>query len=262
MASMNELLKLKDYVTLTGTTLGVIALIIGVFGGKESVSLAFFLLVITLGTDLLDGWLARKMNSVNEIGIQLDSLSDSLTFGIAPGILIFIAFQRGELFDLILVVGCVCFVLGAILRLARFNISKTRGYVGVPVPITALMLICFFYGNFFYILAMNSENSSGSLAPFPLISYYLLPFLLILMSWLNITTRVKFGKKGKEIYILFLVGAPLAPVLGIIGLLRPGYIISLIISWFFFGSLIIQFGIIIRGLLKKKQEEPSERVKF
>ncbi|MHA1804136.1 MAG: CDP-alcohol phosphatidyltransferase family protein, partial [Promethearchaeota archaeon] len=92
---MNDLLKLKDYVTLTGTTLGVIALIIGASGGRESISLAFFLLVITLGTDLLDGWIARKMNTVNEIGIQLDSLSDSLTFGIAPGILIFIAFQRG-----------------------------------------------------------------------------------------------------------------------------------------------------------------------
>jgi len=259
---MNDLLKLKDYVTLTGTTLGVIALIIGASGGRESISLAFFLLVITLGTDLLDGWIARKMNTVNEIGIQLDSLSDSLTFGIAPGILIFIAFQRGELFDLILIVGCICFVLGAILRLARFNISKTPGYVGVPVPITALMIICFFYSNFFYFLAMISENPSESVPSFPLISYYILPFLLILMGWLNITTRVKFGKKGKEIYILFLVGAPLAPILGIIGLLRPGPAISLIISGFFFGSLIIQFGIIIKGLLKKKPEkELSEKIK-
>lgn len=263
MSSLPKLLKIKDYITLTGTILGIIALIIGSFGGTAFISLAFFLLIITLATDLLDGWIARKFNMVNELGIQLDSLNDSLTFGIAPGILIFIAFQRGLLYDLFLVIGCVIFILGAILRLARFNVQKIQGstgYTGVPTPISMLMLTCFFYSNYFYSLAMTGDSASGIIEPFPLISYYILPVLLILLGWFNITTYIKFSAKGKKIYLTFILGAPLAPILGIIGLLQPGFWISLLISIFFFGSLTFQLILIIIGFYQKAKEEKKKKI--
>ena len=119
-----SLLKIKDYVTLIGTTLGIIALICGSFGARDAISLGFFLLSITLGTDLIDGYIARKTGTVNEMGKELDSLSDSLTFGIAPAVLSFQAFKTGTFFDVILIIGCICFALGAILRLARFFLYK------------------------------------------------------------------------------------------------------------------------------------------
>ncbi|MFW9951123.1 MAG: CDP-alcohol phosphatidyltransferase family protein, partial [Candidatus Thorarchaeota archaeon] len=66
-STIPSLLKLKDYVTLIGTTIGIIALIYGSLGTRYAVSLGFFLISITLGTDLIDGYIARKTGTVNEI---------------------------------------------------------------------------------------------------------------------------------------------------------------------------------------------------
>ena len=155
MTSIPKLLKIKDYVTLCGTTVGIIALLCAVIGTRDFLSLGFFLVSISLGTDLLDGYIARKTETVNDFGIELDSLSDSLTFGIAPSVLTFQAFRTGEIYDIVLIIGCVCFALGAILRLARFNISDRIGYTGVPTPLSALFLIAFFYANYFYAFALG-----------------------------------------------------------------------------------------------------------
>ena len=132
---MFKMLKLKDYITLIGTTLGIIAIICAVIGTRFFVSLGFFLVSITLGTDLLDGYIARKTGTVNKFGKELDSLSDSLTFGIAPSILIYQGFRNGTIYDYILIIGCVCFSLCAILRLARFNVitEERPGYIGLPM---------------------------------------------------------------------------------------------------------------------------------
>ena len=222
MTSIPRLLKLKDYITLTGTTLGIIALICAAIGGREFISLGFFLISITLGTDLLDGWIARRTGTVNKFGIELDSLSDSLTFGIAPAVLIYQAFRTGELIDYFLIVGCICYALGAILRLARFNVTteEQAGYTGLPTPLSCLMIITFFYANYFYAFSFG-----GFIYPFPEISYCLIPLIMGLIGWFNITTHIKFGEKGKKIYIAVIILAPLCPILGINGLLNPGFLI-------------------------------------
>ncbi len=252
-----HLLKLKDYVTLTGTTLGVIALICAVIGSREFISLGFFLISITLGTDLLDGYLARKMGTVNEMGKELDSLSDSLTFGIAPAILTFQAFKTGGVYDIVIVIGSICFVYGAILRLARFNISKVPGYTGLPTPISCLILICFFYANYFYAFALG-----GIIHPFPDISYFSVPIVLILLGWLNITTYISFGKKGKSVYGLFFALAPFCPIFGILGILNPDFLVSLIISIFFLVAFLIFLTFIFMGFLinvmEKRKDSDSE----
>jgi CDP-diacylglycerol--serine O-phosphatidyltransferase len=251
--SILKLLKLKDYITLTGTTLGAIALICACIGTREFLSLGFFLISISLGIDLIDGYIARKTGTMNEIGKELDSLSDSLTFGIAPAILTFQAFKIGEIFDIFIIIGSICFIFGALLRLARFNISKTPGYTGIPTPLSALSLITFFYANYFYAFARG-----GIEFPFLRISSYLIPFFMILLGWFNITTYIKFGEKDRMIYLIFLILAPLCPILGIIGILNPNFLISMIVAIFFLISFI--FGIIffIRGffiyILRKKKE--------
>ncbi len=262
MTSIPKLLKLKDYITITGTTLGVIALIFACIGTRFFISFGFFLISLTLGTDLLDGYVARKTGTVNKIGIELDSLSDSLTFGITPAVLTYQAFKTGGFFDFILIIGCICFTLGAILRLARFNITTedTPGYIGVPTPISALLLIAFFYSNYFYAFGLGGINH-----PFPAISIYIIPFLMILFGWFNITTHIKFGEKGKVIYILFLIFAPIAIIFSIIGLLQPDFAISIIISIILFGGFLIILIFIIYGFFfnfkKSKDSRESNRAK-
>jgi len=67
MTSIPKLLKLKDYITLSGTTMGILALICAVIGTRYFISLGFFFVAISLGTDLLDGFVARKTGTVNTV---------------------------------------------------------------------------------------------------------------------------------------------------------------------------------------------------
>ena len=240
MSTIPKLLKLKDYVTLTGTTIGLISLILAGIGTRYTITFGFFLLSISLGTDLIDGYIARKTGTLNDLGRELDSLSDSLTFGIAPAILTFQAFKTGQLYDIILVIGCVLFALGAILRLARFNISTEKGYTGVPTPISALAMIIFYFANYFYAFGLG-----GLEHPFPLIAYYSVPAFLTLIGWLNITTLLKFKEKSKSTYYVVIMIAPTVPIFGIIGLLQPNLIVSMVVAFIlislFFGALLWVF---------------------
>ncbi|MFX1501350.1 MAG: CDP-alcohol phosphatidyltransferase family protein [Promethearchaeota archaeon] len=242
--SIPKLLKLKDYITLLGTTIGIIALVCATIGRREFISLGFFLISITLGTDLIDGYIARKTETMNEIGKELDSLSDSLTFGIVPAVLTYQSFKTGTFYDIFILIGAICFAFGALLRLARFNISKNPGYTGVPTPVSALMLIVFFYANYFYAFARGDLNYS-----FPEISSYSIPIILILIGWFNITTYIHFGEKDKTVYIIFITVAPLCPIFGLIGISSPNFIVSSIASIFFLGAFILAFLLIIRGFL-------------
>jgi len=250
MSSLPKLLKLKDYVTLTGTVLGLIALVSATIGGREWVSMGFFLIAITLGTDLLDGYIARKTGTVNQMGKQLDSLSDSLTFGIAPAALTFQGFKTGTGYDLILLIGCILFALGAILRLARFNISDDPGYTGVPTPLSALLLITFFYANYFFAFAFGGGFPRVLTFPFLDIAYYAIPFLCGLIGWMNITTFIVFSEKGKFEYIIFCIFAPFCPLFGIIGILNPDFIVSMIACIFFIVGFLLLMGYIISGFYR------------
>ncbi len=245
--SIPKLLKVKDYITLVGTSIGIIALICAVLGSRESISLGFFLISISQGTDMIDGYIARKTNTVNEMGKNLDSLSDSLTFGIAPAILAFQAFRTESLFDLILIIGCICFALGAILRLARFNISKIPGYTGLPTPISALLMITFFYANYFYAFAMG-----GNTYPFLDFSSYFISIFMILIGWFNITTYIHFNERNRTIYIGFFILAPLSPIFGLIGLSSPNPTVSIITAIFFLCSFFLFLAFIIRGFFHRK----------
>ncbi|MHA1196597.1 MAG: CDP-alcohol phosphatidyltransferase family protein [Promethearchaeota archaeon] len=246
MSSIPKLLKLKDYITLVGTTLGIIALACGAIGTRDIISLGFFLISLTLGTDIIDGYIARKTNTVNEIGKELDSLSDSLTFGIAPAVLSFQGFKSGTLYDIVLLIGCICFALGAILRLARFNISDKVGYTGVPTPLSALLIILFFYANYFNALAYG-----GISIPFSPIAIYSIPFILAAIGWLNITTHISFGEKSKRTYVVIIIIAPLCPIFGIIGLLNIYTIVNMIVSFIFLGSFFGLLGYFMYGFYIK-----------
>jgi len=236
--SIPKLLKLKDYITLVGTSLGIIALVCACIGHPDLLSLGFFLVTISLGTDMIDGYIARKTNTVNEMGKELDSLSDSLTFGIAPAVLTYQSFKTNTLFDIIIIAGAICFAIGAMLRLARYNITESPGYTGVPTPISALLMVTFFYTNYFYSFAMGD---------FWGISSYIVPMIMILIGWFNITTYIHFGEKDKATYILFIIVAPLCPIFGIIGVSSPNFLISMIVSIFFLCSFLILIISILRG---------------
>ncbi|MHA1458073.1 MAG: hypothetical protein ACTSQR_00255, partial [Promethearchaeota archaeon] len=148
----------------------------------------------------------------------------------------FQAFKTGTIFDFILIIGCICFALGAVLRLARFNIIEDPGYTGVPTPVSCLLMIGFFYINYFHAFAIG-----GLTYPFLAVTYYSVPFLLVFIGWLNITTHIKFGEKGKIVYYVFIFLAPLSPIFGIIGILNPNFIVSMTVAIIFLILFLILF---------------------
>ncbi|EJS73953.1 CDP-diacylglycerol--serine O-phosphatidyltransferase [Bacillus cereus] len=95
--------------------------------------------------DFFDGMVARKLDSVSEIGGELDSFADLVTFGVAPSILAYsIALKDLQS------IGMLCalaYSVCGMLRLARFNTqqSKLPTFIGMPIPFAAmcLLILCF-----------------------------------------------------------------------------------------------------------------------
>lgn len=87
--------------------------------------------------DFLDGAVARAIGAYSEIGAELDSLSDLVSFGVAPGLMVYC--QLPAPYNLAAIAIPVC---GA-LRLAKFNVDtrQTSSFIGLPIPANALFWI-------------------------------------------------------------------------------------------------------------------------
>lgn len=120
-----------NILTLFNLSLGGFA-IISVMHNQLNLSL--LLIFLAALADRFDGMIARKLNIESELGKQLDSMCDIISFGVAPALLLYegilINFGAPGAVFTILYIAC-----GA-LRLARFNISENNGYfTGVPITV-------------------------------------------------------------------------------------------------------------------------------
>ncbi len=242
--SVIKLLKLKDYITLSGTTCGIFALIAGILA--NDLPLAFFLIMICQGTDILDGYVARKLNQINEIGKEIDSLNDSFCFGVVPAMLIIIRYANNSPLQLIFYIPAVIiFILGALLRLARFNVLNEKGYTGIPTPLSAMMVTLFYFIDYFSLQTFGDTN---------IISYgvqLLFPILLGILGYLNITKFIIYGenvkKKSGYIKYVFIIGGLMTIIIGIIGQFYPKQLSALPILCLFIGAFVLEWIYIING---------------
>lgn len=96
--------------------------------------------------DALDGFMARLANANSAFGIELDSLSDVVSFGVAPGFLLY-HFSLNGLQVPGLILAALPALCGAI-RLARFNIDakvvESDKFKGLPIPVQAIMIVGFY----------------------------------------------------------------------------------------------------------------------
>lgn len=103
-------------------------------------------LLITLGSilDVLDGQLAVRLEAISDMGKELDSLADVVTFGVAPTILLYHLLLIVGVAMHIAILASLVFVLAGAYRLARFNTlpSDRQAYFkGMPIPMACILLI-------------------------------------------------------------------------------------------------------------------------
>ncbi len=118
----------------------------------EKIWMASLFIGIAAVVDFLDGFVARLFNASSEMGKQLDSLADVVSFGVAPSMIIYqflrISFAQTEGgIDVSTVWLLPAFIIAAAgaYRLARFNIdtSQQYGFKGVPIPAAGLLIASF-----------------------------------------------------------------------------------------------------------------------
>ncbi|MCP3810566.1 CDP-diacylglycerol--serine O-phosphatidyltransferase [Paenibacillus sp. Lou8.1] len=118
--------------TLGNLFLGMIAILLAVDG---KYSLAAIMVIVAMLLDGLDGRMARVLNAQSEFGKELDSLSDMISFGVAPAVIMYMVAFHDANSALAWTVTAIFPMCGA-LRLARFNVRPgVPGYfTGLPIP--------------------------------------------------------------------------------------------------------------------------------
>ncbi|MDQ1252597.1 MAG: Archaetidylserine synthase [Euryarchaeota archaeon] len=130
------MLRLPDLVSLLNLVCGISSISAAHNGSYD---LALILLLLAAVADGADGYIARRFKG-GELGENLDSLADAVSFGVAPALLIYIRFG-GE--DPIVAMIPTFYAICGILRLARFNssiASHKNGFEGLPITAGCVML--------------------------------------------------------------------------------------------------------------------------
>lgn len=223
-------------INVLASAMTTISLYLGVASIFASIGLEFekaaLLILLAILFDACDGTVARLTRSVSEFGKELDSLADLVAFGVAPAVLVFIAYlpEWGHLPlppQAESIVGktgsymAIMYVICAALRLARFNIYQAdrRDYfVGLPSPAAGGTLATFvLFLNYFEPRLEN--NALGPLA------YYALGPASVVLALLMVST-VRYPKDRFKSFILSPKHAFPVLVLCIIAILVTHYAVT------------------------------------
>jgi CDP-diacylglycerol--serine O-phosphatidyltransferase len=141
---------LADFFTLANAASGVASIFASLSyvqsNDRDQFLLAAGLLPIALVFDILDGRIARWRQRHSPLGRELDSLSDLISFGVAPAALAFAAGMRGGWDQAVLIYFVAC----GVSRLARYNVTaeslaqgadKVKYFEGTPIPTSVLLVI-------------------------------------------------------------------------------------------------------------------------
>jgi CDP-diacylglycerol--serine O-phosphatidyltransferase len=205
----------------------------------ENYTGAFAFIVMASVFDFLDGFAARMLKAYSNIGAELDSLADMVSFGLAPGCIVYIYLVHFPL-ELPFAVPFAAFFLPvfAALRLAKFNVDtrQTTSFLGLPVPANAL-----FWSSF--IPAIAPFTASQPLFMLSLVIILIIAFSLLMVSEIPMfSLKFKnFQWKGNEwSFSLVLLSILLISIFSFLGTV-------------FFGVCLIIVVFILMSLVKNKQ---------
>ena len=140
-----KLLTVPNLVTLANLLSGLFGII---FCFNNKLDFACYCIFLAAIFDFADGFVARLFNSSSELGKQLDSLCDVVSFGVLPGFIMYATLEEYKEIAFLI-------PLFSALRLAKFNIDdrQSEGFIGVPTPINA-----FFVTSLYHIFKNNISS--------------------------------------------------------------------------------------------------------
>jgi CDP-diacylglycerol--serine O-phosphatidyltransferase len=159
--------------TVASIFCGMVAIFLAVRGAFYQAGMAVFIAMIL---DAFDGRVARMTNTQSDFGVQIDSLADLVSFGVAPAVLVYLwaLIPFGFLGMAVAFVYVSC---GA-LRLARFNVMAAEkgptNFVGLPIPLAACGLIS--------LIMLHCNTEDQALAKEPLIFGVVLLLAILMVS--------------------------------------------------------------------------------
>lgn len=201
-------------------------------------------IIISLILDFFDGFVARALKSNSNLGVQLDSLADMVSFGLIPGLAMYkmldITTGSGitEFFPWLKYVGLLI-TLFSCLRLAIFNLDEEQKYYfkGLNTPSNTILIFGIFYVMMGNIHSELPLRSSSTWVPSPLI----LILITVVSSWLLISPIKMIAMKFRSMKIQDNIPKIVLLIGGILILLVfKTTEIPLIILWYILVSLIFQ----------------------
>jgi CDP-diacylglycerol--serine O-phosphatidyltransferase len=137
-------LYIPNLITVAGLCAGLTAIPLAF---EEHYGWAIAAILLAAALDGLDGAAARMLNAHSKFGAELDSLADFVSFGVAPGVMLYLWGMRTM--PILGWAAVLVYAAAAALRLARFNVNngaggamwKRRFFTGVPTPAGAIMVL-------------------------------------------------------------------------------------------------------------------------
>lgn len=151
--------------------------------GLEGYQWASIFIGLAAVFDFCDGAMARLIHAYSVLGKELDSLSDLVSFGLAPTMLLYVTIDRFSAYPWLAICALAIAICGGI-RLAKFNIDtrQTSEFIGLPIPANAI----------FWVGAIDWINTSGYPAD------WIVAAAIVLMSWLMLSPLHIFSLKFKN----------------------------------------------------------------
>ena len=165
----------------------------------ENIALGSICIFIAAVIDFLDGFVARLLKATSPMGKQLDSLSDVVSFGVAPALILYQLLRMCYLTQsdsvetsIWLLIPAFVFAGAGAYRLARFNLdeSQSTGFKGVPIPAAGLIVASL-------PLILRANYFDGAVNHL-LFSKWIFYGLLVILSWLMVSRLPLMALKFKD----------------------------------------------------------------
>ena len=230
-----KLFTVPNIITLGNLLCGCLSIVASLVVGDFRLALIF--IIASAVCDFFDGFTARLLRQYSDIGVQLDSLADMVSFGVAPSAMMFaFALDAPTLFELNDVVAHIIvyvpFIMAAFsaLRLAKFNIddSQHETFEGLPTPANALFCASFVYAALYSGKAVEVEWIA-------LISVVMAALLVSPIRMFSFKLKSFGWSKNKSLYIFLALSLVALLTLGVYSVptIIVLYIVISTIGWLF-----------------------------